>query len=182
MCAWLLLICASRFRLAFYPWCNFIFSASHVHAYFMHTYSFFLFVLFVMCFLSISLSRINSRNFDPSSFLEFVLIASRSIKKLSVYLIDSPQLLDASRYLRHRQILDTTLTDSLLSGFRAWQISISPRSIKPCFSIHAWGVIWFSFFHFSLDRNFLSQPKKSFSLLNLLTHSIFALDQDENTW
>ena len=54
MCARLLLICDSRFGLGFYPWCNFIFSASHVHAYFMHTYPFFF--SFSGCDVSLSLS------------------------------------------------------------------------------------------------------------------------------
>ena len=55
MCAWLLLMCAGRFRLDFYPWCNFNF-ARHM---FMHTYPFFSFYLFYwwcVSFLSLSLS------------------------------------------------------------------------------------------------------------------------------
>ena len=52
MCAWLLLMCAGRFRLDFYPWCNFNF-ARHM---FMHTYPFFSFYLFYWWCVSLSLS------------------------------------------------------------------------------------------------------------------------------
>ena len=54
------------------------------------------------------------RIFDPSSFLEYVSIASWSIKKLSIWLIDFRQNLVPSRNFCRRQILDNTSTDSYL--------------------------------------------------------------------
>ena len=65
MCAWLLLMCAGRFGLGFYPWCT-----SHVHAYFMHTYPFFSFYLFCLWCVS-SFSQL-----DCAWYLTFVFLSS----------------------------------------------------------------------------------------------------------
>ena len=68
--------------------------------------------------------------FNPSSFLDFVLTASRSIEKLSIWPIDSRHNLDPSRNFCHRQILNNASTDSYLSRFSARQISTAPWSVE----------------------------------------------------
>ena len=62
------------------------------------------------------------RILNPSSLLDYVSIAFRSIEKLSVRPIVSWQILDPSRCFCCRQILENTLTDSFLLRIRARQI------------------------------------------------------------
>ena len=82
-------------------------------------------ILFYWALLSSCLYR-SYCNLDPLRFLDFFSIDTRqllrSIEKIFVWLIDSRQLLDPSRYFCRQQILNSTLTDSFLSRFSARQI------------------------------------------------------------
>ena len=115
------------------------------------------------------------RIFDPSSFLDFVSIASWSIKKISVWPIDSRQNLDPSRNFCRRQILDSTSTDSCLSRFIARQILIAPQSIEMRFLYISSVRNQTSFSLLSLDRkSFLSLQTLS-SHSNLYSFQVFGL-------
>ena len=72
-------------RIGFYPWCIY-FCMSHVHAYFMHTYSLFsfFFVLLVMCFLSFCLSL---------SRIDYAWHLSANLLRLGTFLVPSLPLL-----------------------------------------------------------------------------------------
>ena len=115
------------------------------------------------------------RIFDPSSFLDFVSIASWSIKKISVWPIDSRQNLDPSRNFCRRQILDSTSTDSCLSRFIARQILIAPQSIELRFLYICSAQNQISFSLLSLNRkSFLSLQTLS-SHSNLHSFQVFSL-------
>ena len=111
----------------------------------------------------------SQRNLNPSSFLEFVLIASRSIEKLSVWPIDSRQNLDPSRYFCRQQI--HICRDLVLDRSR--------QLFNPSSCIILYIPKARSGFHFltslSTENLFLSRQTLS-SHSKLLTHYIFGLD------
>ena len=111
----------------------------------------------------------SQRNLDPSSFLEFVSITSRSIEKLSIWPIDSRQNLDPLRYFCRQQI--HICQDLVLDKSRQL---LNPSSCVFLYIPEAQ-----SGFHFltslSTENIFLSLQTLS-SHSNLLTHCIFSLD------